>query len=256
MKRIAGLILFVIIVTLPYNAEAQRWKLRRYEATVGLTAASYYGDVGASSANPLLGIKTVMLGSTRPILTLGARYKITGNTAVKLNLSGGWLNGKDGGDLGEYRDYSLNMTIFEPSVQFEYYLMGEGRSFSSAALFNRRGMLNNYSKVYLYAFGGVGGTFFWPKEKTSTIIQHREFQEFKKFALVLPIGLGLKYSISPALSVGFEYGPRFTFTDKIDGMYHEYSQYNDRYDFATFSAMYKVRTDRRGRPMFRYGFRR
>lgn len=252
MKRIAGLILFVVIVCLPYNSDAQRWKLRRYEASLGITATSFYGDVGSSFDKSWLGFKTIMIGTTRPTLSFGARYRITSDMAAKLNLSYGFMNATDGGRL-EDRGFKLNLTIFEPSVQFEYYLLGEGTSFTTAALFNRRGMLNNYSKVYLYAFGGVGGSLFWPG-KLEGVTTHKYFDEFQKFALVLPVGLGVKYSIDAQWSFGFEYGRRFTLTDKIDGLDTPTSARNDIYDFATFSAIYKVRTDRRGRPIFRNGY--
>lgn len=254
MKRIAGLILLFLLVAIPYIADAQMWKLRRYEATAGITATSFYGDVGASAQNPLLGFRTIMVGSTRPTISLGARYKITGDMAAKLNLSFGMLNGTDGGDL-EHRGYSLNLTIFEPSVQFEYYLLSEGKTFSTAALFNRRGMLNNYSKVYVYVFGGIGGPLFFPG-KYDGVTLHPYFDEFQKFALVIPVGAGLKYSIDARWSVGFELGRRYTFTDKIDGLDTPTSERNDIYDFATISAIYKVRTDRRGRPIFGNPYRR
>lgn len=257
MKRIAGLILLLILLTLPFSADAQRWKLRRYEGSFGLSATSLFCDVGASSQNPLLGLKTIMIGSTRPSFAVGARYKLSGDMALKLNLNYGFLNGTDGGDLSDIgREYSLNLTIFEPSVQFEYYLLAEGRSFSTAALFNRRGMLNNYSKVYLYLFGGAGGAFFWQGSYEGVDTHPTGFVGFQSSALVFPAGIGLKYSIDSKWSIGFEYGRRFTLTDKIDGLVTPTSERNDIYDFATFSAIYKVRTDRRGRPVFGGGYGR
>lgn len=254
MKRIAGLILLSVLIALPFNVDGQLWKLRRYEGSLGISATNNYFDIGKSSPNPLLGFKTIMLGTTRPSFSFGARYKINGDMALKLNMTYGYLFARDAGGL-DWREYTLGLTIFEPSVQFEYYLLTEGRTFSTAALFNRRGMLNNYNKLYAYVFGGLGGSIFSPRDYEG-LDEHAYFTEFQKFALVLPVGIGIKYSIDSQWSLGIEYGRRFTFTDKIDALDTNFSKRSDIYDFTTISAIYKVRTDRRGRPIFRKPYSR
>jgi len=256
MKKYAGLFILTIFLFVTFNVDAQRWKLRRYEIGFGLAATNFYSDVGKSVEDPnfLNSFSTIQLISTRPTMTASFRYKIAGDMAARLNMSFGWLHGRDGGNL-EQREYVMTTTIFEPSVVFEYYLLPEGRSFSSAALFNRRGMVNNYSKAYVYIFGGVGGGIYSAKAKEGIDFDDR-FTPGTGFAAVFPIGIGLKYSVDSQWSVGFEFGRRFTLSDKLDGITTQTSKNNDIYDFAVFKAIYKVRTDRRGRPIFNSGYRR
>lgn len=256
MKKLAGLLLILIFVSLNFTVDAQRWKLRRYEISFGLAATSFYSDVGKSvtDQNFVNSFSTVQLVTTRPSFTTSFRYKISGNSAMRLNLSYGLLQGQDGGNL-ENREYVMTTTIFEPSLVFEYYLLPEGRSFSSAALFNRRGMVNNYSNVYAYLFGGVGGGIYSAKAKEGINLDDR-FEPGGGVATVFPVGVGLKYTLDSQWSIGFEFGRRFTLSDKLDGITTQASQNNDIYDFAVINAIYKVRTSRSGRPIFRSGYRR
>ncbi len=256
MKKIAGLTLIFLLVSVSITVDAQRWKLRRYEISAGIAATNFYSDVGKSvtDQNFINSFTTIQLVSTRPSFTASFRYKVAGDMAAKFNLSYGFLHGRDAGNL-DNRNYVMSTTIFEPSVVFEYYLLPEGRTFSSAALFNRRGMVNNYSKVYIYVFGGAGGAIYNAKAKEAIDFDPR-FEPGTGFIPVFPVGAGLKYSIDSQWSFGFEFGRRFTLSDKLDGITTESSENYDIYDFAVFKAIYKVRTDRRGRPIFRSGYRR
>jgi hypothetical protein len=161
------------------------------------------------------------------------------------------LHGRDGGNL-DSRDYVMSTTIIEPSLVFEYYLLSEGTSRYSSAIFNRRGMINNYSRFYVYLFGGAGGAYYNATAKENISFDER-FTASTGFVPVFPVGAGLKFSIDAVWSIGFEYGRRYTLTDNLDGITTQFSENNDVYDFAVFKAIYKVRTDRRGRPMFGYG---
>ena len=256
MKRIAGLILVLIMVCLPYKAEAQRWKLRRYEANIGLALNNFYGEVGTPNrtGNILANLKTYNPMATRPSIDFGVRYKLNGSMAVRMDLLYGFIAAKDGGELEE-RGYGYKATIFEPTLKFEYYLLPEGQAFSTAALFSRRGMVHRYSELNVYLFGGVGGVFINPKGLNG-LEDDDDFQSLANFGLVYPVGFGVKMPIDAMWSIGFEYGRRYTLTDKIDGLETQTSSSNDMYEFATFSAIYKIRTDRRGRPMLRGGFNR
>jgi hypothetical protein len=233
---------------IPVSSFAQRWKLRRYEACFGICTSQYYGDIGGSAdANNFYGLKDIEILSTRPSFAVGARYKLTGSMAVKMNMIFGIVSGNDKRSANVERNYSFNTAIFEPSFQFEYYLIPESKSTGSPASFSRRGMMNNYSKFYAYVFGGVGGIYVNPKIKRDEEVIPLE--EFSKFALAFPMGVAVKYSIDSRWSVGLEFGRRFTTTDYIDGYHSKYSKANDLYDFGMFSAIYKIPTDRRGLPI-------
>ena len=247
--------LLVILILFPAVSHAQRWKLRRYEAMFGVGASSFYGDIGGTSdENNLLGLKDIQVQYSRPVIDVALRYKLSGDMAVKFSMVFGMIAGNDLNSRNDRRNFAFHSTIFEPSLQFEYYILPEARGYSSAALFNRRGMVNNYSKIYIYLFGGIGGVFSNPKPLKD--FEERFTDNFSKFGAAFPVGLGLKYTIDAKWSLGLELGRRFTTTDYIDGYTSPYSKHKDTYYFGVFNAVYKIRTDRRGRPILRNPYSR
>ncbi len=250
----AGLFLVILTFLVPAKLDAQRWKLRRYEVNLGLGGTSFFGDVGHSVSDNVLGLRDIQIMGSRPSVEVGLRYKLTGDMAIRAGFHFGFLSGFDAGRL-EDRNYTITSTIFEPNIQFEYYLLPESRSFSSSALFTRRGMVNNYSKVYIYLTGGVGAGFFNPKPGGGLENDER-FEGVSKFGVVFPAGLGLKYSIDSRWSLGLEFTRRFTLTDKIDGLTTESSNHFDAYYLLQAQAIFKIRTDRRGRPVFNRNYYR
>ena len=255
MYKIAKLFLVLLMLILPMVSHAQHWKLRRYEPYIGIGTTSFYGDIGGSSStNTAMGFKDIQLQYSRPSLVLGLRYKLESDMALKFNMVYGFVAANDDGSRNDARNYAFSSTIFEPSLQFEYYLLSEGRSFISTALFNKRGMVNNYSRLYIYLYGGLGAVFFDPKPLKDFVSQFDD--NFTKFGVAIPVGIGLKYSIDANWSLGLELGRRFTTTDYIDGYTSKFSDHKDTYYIGTFNAIYKIRTDRGGRPLFRRGYYR
>ena len=156
--------LILLILCLPAGVHAQKWKLRRYEGIFGAGFNSYFGDIGGSaSSENLFGIKDISIKSTRPSLYLGARYKIRENVSVKMNLTYGFISGNDEGSKNTERGFQFHAQIFEPSVQAEYSIIGEEQETRSNALFNKRGMINNYSQINLYLYAGIGAAKHWNK---------------------------------------------------------------------------------------------
>src|SRR4030043_2263332 len=115
------IVLVFLVFFLFSGGYAQKWKLRRYEAIVGIGTAHYFGDIGGSAdKNNLFGIKDIELFNTRPSFYLGVRYKIRNNMAVKANFIFGFLKGDDAGSRNNERNCAVTSKIFEPSAQFEY----------------------------------------------------------------------------------------------------------------------------------------
>jgi hypothetical protein len=76
------------------------------------------------------------------------------------------------------------------------------------------------------------------------------------YALVIPLGAGVKWSIDPRWSIGAELGYQFVNSDYLDGYSSaQYSKYNDSYFLASVKAIYKIRNDRRGVPIFKKLYR-
>jgi hypothetical protein len=244
-----NIVILILLMSLSFSdGYSQKWKLRRYEAVAGVGTAHYFGDIGGTAdKNNLFGIKDIELFNTRPSVYLGARYKIRYNMAVKANFIFGFLKGDDEGSKNNDRNLAFYAEIFEPSAQFEYSIISEEQKYRTNAMFNKRGMINNYSHYNFYAFAGVGGIFGWPKPQKELVDKYDPGTEF---GLAFPIGLGLKYVLSSNLSIGVEFGGRLTTTDWLDGYHREkFSKANDVYYFAVFNAIYRVKTSRRGFPI-------
>jgi hypothetical protein len=249
--RIVIRIFCLILMTIPLSALAQKWKLTRYEAIIGIGTTNYFGDIGGSAdKNSWFGIKDISLLRTRASLYAAARYKIEHDKAIKLSVTFGWLNGTDKGSKNASRNYSFNSFISEQTLQFEYSFLAEDRRRYSFALFNRRGMMNNYSKINVYGFLGVGGLFCIPSFKGILVNPESEIvQKTSFYTGVIPAGIGLKLIYNNRYALGFEFGGRYVFSDVIDGLTSSYSKAKDIYYFGVFNLVYRIKTDRKGRPI-------
>lgn len=247
--------LLLLLLCLPLTADAQKWKLRRYEALFGVGTSNYFGDIGGSAdADNLWGIKDIKIRSTRPSFYLGARYKIRANVAVKMNLMYGFIAGDDEGSKNTDRGFKFYSHIFEPSFQAEYSIISEEQRRRSGAMFNKRGMMNNYSQFNVYLYAGIGGLFYSPVENEA--LKSGVYYEpgYKKYGISFPAGIGAKYVISQSWSIGAEFGVRWTTTDYLDAYTSRYSTANDLYYFTHVHGIYRIRTDRSGYPvLFRRG---
>jgi hypothetical protein len=250
-KRLTILLLMIAICI---NGYSQKWKLTRYEAHFGLGTLNVFGDIGGTAdKNNLFGLKDIRIKETGLSFYTGARYKINPDMALKLNFIYGFTKGSDVGSKNEVgRNFSYKTSLFEPSVQYEYYFIKEDKPNSAAILYNRRGMMNNFAVITAYGFIGVGGVLFSPKvnftgrpplDKIETV------SGYGKFAPVIPIGIGAKMALDKFWSIGFEFGRRIVFSDYLDGLSTTFSKSNDTYYFGTFHAIYKLETDRYGVPL-------
>lgn len=257
MNRKLWIYILLGALLIPSTVDAQRWKLRRYEAGIGLGSVTSFMDIGS----PNFGISSFSPFDTRFNISSHAGYLIMEDMSVKLEMNYLMIGAKD----PETRDRSLRFTThgFEHAVRVDYTFLGGGRTFSTAA-FNRRGMVNNFGMSYLYVFAGAGGIL-----SKATVYNDAIGGELTEenpgyagnnklmWGPVIPAGIGFRWSIDAYFDLVLEVGGRYTFTDKIDG-YHNpnFSKWTDRYIITSVKAAYKIRNDRRGRPIFnRYGTR-
>lgn len=248
MKRIL-LILAGLILLGSSIADAQIWRLRRYEAIAGIGTANFYGDIGGfTPGKNLLGIKDYRFLQTRPNFYLGVRYKVVQDFAVRLNLFYAYLHGNDDRGSNPTRGYEFGTNIFESSVQAEYSFIKEKMS-NNYLMMKGRGVTDFASHISMYCFAGLGSAIFNPKPSPPVIA--RTGTEYSKVALVLPIGIGLKVGLSPENSIALELGGRITTSDFIDGFTSDYSKFTDMYHYGVINFIYKVKTNRKGWPTFK-----
>lgn len=250
-KRVIAIM--VVLVTCLSYSNAQKWKLTRYELHFGIGTTNVFGDIGgAAEQSNLFGLKDIRLKETGLSVYLGGRYKLKTNQAIKVNLIYGYTKGSDLGSRNEDRLFSYKTSIFEPSCQYEYYFLSEDRYYRPSSLYNRRGMINNFKLLSLYGFAGLGGVIYSPEMSYGGRLPSPAIETtdgFGNFSFVIPVGVGVKLAYNKEWSLGFEFGRRFAFTDYLDGLSTSFSKSNDTYYFGVFHVIYKIETDRYGKPM-------
>jgi hypothetical protein len=246
------LITTVIFIVFVFPLSAQQWKLKRIEGVLGIGTTNVYSDLGgAPNATSLLFIKDLTFRSTRPSVYAGLRYRVNPNTSVKAAFIYGYSKTEDFvGSRNENRGFKSVTQLFEFSGNYEYYFLPEQRRLRSAAVFNRRGMINDYSSFGAYVFIGLGGTLFWPHLE---IDQPRTGDKYKNnmgITASIPVGAGFKYIISDKWILGYEIGYRQSLSDFLDGFKSPSSKRWDTYWISSINLSFRVATSRRGLPIF------
>ncbi|MEN8158010.1 MAG: hypothetical protein ABFS10_13750 [Bacteroidota bacterium] len=252
MKRAFWILIAALLVFTGIDANAQRWKLRRYELDMNLSGVAFHGDIGRAN-RPIPN----MFNGFRPSLGITPRFMIRQDLAVSLDL--GWVmyGGQDVQGETHSRVYSFNSQAFQHFARLEYYLLGVRRS--GGAIYNRKGMVNNYNKMYLYVLAGAGGIMSKSTIKDQDgveLLDNPGYDNTLQYTAGFPVGGGIKLSIDPRWSIGLELSYNFTLSDWLDGYSKEgLSEYLDTYYLLSFKAIYKVRNNRKGRPIFNKYYR-
>lgn len=239
----------ILLIGVSSSSISQQWKLRRYELMGGFGAANFFGDLGGTmDENNLFGLKDIDIVSTRPLMYFGGRYKIRQDVSIKVHNISGMLTAADVNSRNENRDLKFSSFINEFAVMGEYNFVREESKYKSSASFNRRGMVNNYTKMSIYVSSGLGLIYFNPKPNDKVKARDEYTEDYSKVAMVIPLSIGAKQILSSKWSIGAELGGRFATTDFLDGFSSVYSKSNDVYYFTSFTLIYRVKTDRFGKP--------
>ncbi|MBP9151562.1 MAG: outer membrane beta-barrel protein [Flavobacteriales bacterium] len=233
MRTKAFLLLLIILPTL---VTAQRWKRQRYEWVTGVGATQFLGDVGGRDQIGSDFFFDMDAASTRYVVNLGMRYKISQYVSAKTSFSFGEIAGDDKftkEPFRQNRNIHFRSPIVEWATQIEASWMKESTG-SRYKIRRVRGKGRKGSQVYVYGFAGVGLLYMNPMAQYNGKWHalkplHTEGQEFvpsrKEYAnwqFVIPFGVGMKYSIDKSSSIGLEYGLRKTFTDYMDDVSTSY----------------------------------
>ena len=244
-------LVFILILGFTGISFSQRWKLLRYEVMGGVGSANVFGDIGgAATQSNLFGLKDLRIQYTRPSFSVGIRYKLQENMALKLNLIYGFAAESDKSSVNDTRRLSYTTRLFEQSLQYEYYFLKEDRRKHSAASYSRRGMINNYSRVAMYGFAGLGGLAYTPKLHVEGFAPPPQNILGPGYTLVFPVGIGAKYIYSDRFAFNAELGGRMSLSDGLDGYTSISSKANDIYYFLSISIAYRLKTGRNGLPKF------
>ena len=225
-KRLLPLIFIAIISAL--NADAQRWKMVRYEFNGGLGASNFLGELGGANQIGTNYFRDFEWSQTRFGAAIGLRYKLSEFFAFNTHLTYGSVAGDD--KLTEeffrkYRNLNFHSHIFEWNLNFEAAFQQEqiGHRYRLRRVKGQKGY-----EIYAYGFVGIGIFNFDPKTEYrgntyrlqplgtegEGLVPTRK--KYSLWQLCIPIGFGFKYTIDAKWGVGIEYGMRKTFTDYID----------------------------------------
>lgn len=208
------LLLTIIFFMFCYQVSAQTWELGGFAGGSG-----YMGDI-----NPVRPYKITDLAFGGIV-----KRNLDGHWALKLNAMHGKISGDDANSSNpSQRERNINFfsPITELSIQTEFNFF----KYFPGSLPG-----NGTRKATPFLFTGVGGVFFNPK----TIYQGTEYAlhdyategpldlsgRYKKMAITVPYGVGLKYNISGNWNLISELGYRTAFTDYLDDVSGKYPAY-------------------------------
>lgn len=236
MRIFVAILIFVFTYGTAFSQWGRygRWRRMRYEVIYSLGGTNFLGELGGANQEGTNFLRDLEINQTRPLVSLGMRYKLLQDIAVRTSLSFGYLHGDDLTTLEKYRRYRnlrFRSPLFEWALQLEYSILRErvGHRYNLRRVRGVRGY-----KVNTYFFAGIAMFWFNPQGKYNGkwynlqplctegegIIPTRE--KYHRLQVSIPFGIGFKYGLNRRWSVGLEFGPRKTFTDYIDDVSKTY----------------------------------
>ncbi len=187
-----------------------------------LTAKAQYLEVGLQAGGMFYsGDLSHTVGSTlretHPAIGLFVKQNFSDYFALEGHFNYGQISGRDKYAKEEdlvKRDLSFQSTIMEFGAQVEYNFQG----------YQPYGMYQPFSP---YAFLGVGATLFNPKTRYNNAWEYlqplqTEGVAYKKVAISIPFGFGVKYALNDTWNVGGFFGWRPTLSDYLDDVSGKY----------------------------------
>jgi hypothetical protein len=229
-------------------ADAQLWKLRKWEVEFGVGPSFIFPDVGGYTIGKnLLGFRDISIRQTRFDLAWCLRYRLSRTFNLRLNLSYAMLHSTDTRGSNEGRRLESTTHLFEPAILGEYYFV-KNKYESSWLFLKGRDVWSIFSSLDFYAFGGAGVASYLVRGNQA--LKDRGLRT-EGLAVTIPAGIGATLIFSPDINFGAELGGRYAFTDYLDGYTSQYSKANDVYYFLNFTFTYKLKTSAHGLPSFR-----
>lgn len=248
--RLGRIIILGLILLIPLTAFTQTWKLSREDYSYGIGFSNYFGDIGGASSEDAMSILDLDIVNTRIVLSAGYRYRIYERIAVKAGLNYAYLYGADVNSKNEGRGYSFKANMFELNGHVEYHITKERqmRTYSSMSM---RGKLRKLNVGFnLYVFAGVGAAYVKPKPGSGNF--DGRYTGDKNFAITFPVGIGVKYPLTPKSNIGLEFSRRFVMSDYIDGFSPDQSDKMDAYYFTVISVSTKLKRRTKRSREFRF----
>lgn len=208
MKKIYTLLFLSILI----NAQV---KAQYFDVGAFVGTSNYMGDlVGSIPEGP----------EYHPAYGVFARYNLN-KISAKIHIYKGEVSGSDYYSTVKSgtrtRNLSFESPLYELGLQFEFNLL-------------QYRYWTNKNSTTPYLFAGFSGFYFNPKaEYNGTLYELQPLGTegqglsdnpdlYNLFSFAIPMGVGLKLSISKTTNIGMEVGVRTTFTDYLDDVSTDY----------------------------------
>ncbi len=254
MKRsLLAVIIFCFAVQV---SDAQLWKLRSWEAMLGIGPSFSFPDIGGyTQGDNILGFKDLSYRQTRFDINGSLKYRISRTANLRLSLTYAMLHATDLRGSNEGREYEAVTNLFEPAVMVEYYFI-KNKYESSYLFLKGKSLWGMLSSLDFYAFTGLGGASYSVKMNDALIsrgVTEPGSTDDRGFSLVVPGGIGATLIFNPNLNFGLEFGGRWSSSDYLDGFSPNIipNKAKDKYYFLNFTVTYKLKTTAKGWPSFR-----
>jgi hypothetical protein len=219
-----------------YFNQSNYWKTHRGELVFGFALSNFLGELGGRDQIGSPFIWDLEISQTKPGATFGYRYFLTEKMALRTNFTYAILSGNDNltnEPFRQNRNISFKSDLFELSLLYEFHLYKE----ELGHLYDLRGVKGvKSSRVGLYFFTGIVGFHFDPRAQfENRWVRLKPLRtegqgleggpdEYSNFSWGIPIGVGVRKSLSKQFSIGAEFRYVKTFTDYIDdvsGVYYD-----------------------------------
>lgn len=255
MKKNLFTIFTLIIPFAVYSQSLPDQPVNRSEYAFGLGLSNTLTDIGGAPEDGSHFLRDVNSRSLRYGGFAGYRKRISRSLSVKGILTVAELFGNDNLSGNIYRlnrNQDFRTVIIEPSVQLEYHLIKPKKASKDSATqsedaIDQNGPVHRPLRWDIYVFGGFGCFYYNPQGKynpggpppppgmnTSEWYNLRPLSTegeglpggppaYSPFAICLPLGIGIKYTLNSNWSVGVELSDRlWTSTDYIDDTHGTY----------------------------------
>lgn len=208
MKQLKCLCSLLLYVLLPGGSFGQSWEIGAKAGTSG-----YFGDL-----NP---VRIYKPGD--PAAAIFLKANIDSYWSVGFNLMQARIQAHDAyspNPAQQQRNLNFHSAITELSLFTEFNFFSYIPSVSK-------------SRFTPYLFAGAGLVFFNPKAELDgvvyslrTYMTEGQPEPYKKYALTVPYGAGIKYNIAGKWTLGLEGGYRTAFTDYLDDVSGRYGDFS------------------------------
>ncbi len=237
------LLLYFLLLTTPVVfsqtsgfGNSRNWYLNKFEVFFSAGSTHFLGDLGGrDKEGTQKSFVDLNFASTRFGGSAGFRYRFHPRWATSTQLYFGLLSGSDANTdevIRRSRNLSFRSPIIELSQRIEFIILANEQPGAKYTSLGTKGRVN-HSDV-LYVFSGISAFYFNPQTQingawTNLRPLRTEGQglpggqdEYGKFSMAIPFGIGFKFAIGKFWRLGLEISYNKTFTDYLDDVSTNY----------------------------------